>query len=539
MLDFVASEHTAMASLRAARATLGMLCVAGALSGQKTTDFSATVTLPDTPEVLRVVNTAVGTGPALGLGMVAAKLVFEQVPLASGVAAGPGRATATIATNAEDSFEVAFDFADPGVTAQFAGGGTIGNGRGVFAGASGTAQVDFTASRPAVPLDLTLNLEGTLVTQGRALRFRLMGLGLRGARQEFRSTAEFATPGISAALGNFTLLTSILGNREGFQQMVQTFRWNARDSFRIFYSYSGDPPPAVTGQIWGGSGAWEGASGFATARFTLVPGGGLGATMTGRVTLPATGTPVIRSVAMTASDGAIAANAWIEIQGTNLVPKDTPGGGVFWSNAPEFAQGKMPTQVGGVSATVSGKPAYVWWFCSQATTSGCTQDQVNVLTPPDAGPGIVPVVVKSSNGTSAPHYMAMSGGVSPSLLRLTGKGYALATRSGGGLVGPGSLYPGVTAPAQRGETITLWGTGFGLPVAGVETGSARQFGRLPQNPVCLIGDATREVPAVLVSPGLVQMNLTLPANLPDGDIPIVCTVGLDGHTPIGTLIVVE
>ena len=90
--------------------------------------------------------------------------------------------------------------------------------------------------------------------------------------------------------------------------------------------------------------------------------------MTGSVTKAGPTTPVITSVGTaTYPIKRIAQNYWISVTGTNLVPAETPAGGVYWSNAPEFAQGKMPTQVGGISVTVNGKPAYVWWFCSAAT----------------------------------------------------------------------------------------------------------------------------------------------------------------------------
>jgi uncharacterized protein (TIGR03437 family) len=61
----------------------------------------------------------------------------------------------------------------------------------------------------------------------------------------------------------------------------------------------------------------------------------------------------------------IAQNDWIEIKGSNLVPANTPAGGVVWSNAPDFAQGRMPTEINGVSVTVNGRPAYVYFFCSR------------------------------------------------------------------------------------------------------------------------------------------------------------------------------
>ena len=37
----------------------------------------------------------------------------------------------------------------------------------------------------------------------------------------------------------------------------------------------------------------------------------------------------------------IAPNAWTVIKGKNLVPANTPSTGVVWSNAPEFASGRI------------------------------------------------------------------------------------------------------------------------------------------------------------------------------------------------------
>ena len=46
--------------------------------------------------------------------------------------------------------------------------------------------------------------------------------------------------------------------------------------------------------------------------------------------------------------------------------------GLTWSKAPEFADGKMPTELNGVSVKVNGKPAYVYYI---------SDTQLNVLTP--------------------------------------------------------------------------------------------------------------------------------------------------------------
>ncbi|MEO8657911.1 MAG: FG-GAP-like repeat-containing protein, partial [Bryobacteraceae bacterium] len=81
----------------------------------------------------------------------------------------------------------------------------------------------------------------------------------------------------------------------------------------------------------------------------------------------------------------VAANAWLEIHGVNLVPATTPAAGVTWANAPEFASGRMPTQLDGISVTINQQPAYIFFYCSAATSPVCSTDQVNALAPPDIG----------------------------------------------------------------------------------------------------------------------------------------------------------
>ncbi len=107
---------------------------------------------------------------------------------------------------------------------------------------------------------------------------------------------------------------------------------------------------------------------------------------------------IITSVTVANGGGEIAQNAWMVIQGSNLVPSNVPASGLTWSSAPEFASGRMPTQLGGypLTVTVNNKPAYLYFFCS-AAGSVCTTDQINVLTPLDNTVGPVPVVV-TTNG---------------------------------------------------------------------------------------------------------------------------------------------
>jgi len=218
----------------------------------------------------------------------------------------------------------------------------------------------------------------------------------------------------------------------------------------------------------------------------------------------------------------IAQNTWTEIKGVNLVPATAPAAGVIWSTAPSFAQGQMPTQIGGVSVTVNGKPAYVYYYCS-AVTSACAADQVNVLSPLDSTTGPVQIVVTSGTASSAPFTVTMNPNV-PSFFLFSGS-YVVATHANQSLLGPTTLYPGLSTPAAKNEVIVLWGTGFGLPSTGVTLGSSSQGGSLPVLPVCKIGSDNAPVAfAGLVGPGLFQVNLTVPGTAATtGDRAVVCT----------------
>lgn len=233
--------------------------------------------------------------------------------------------------------------------------------------------------------------------------------------------------------------------------------------------------------------------------------------------------PAITSVNTAGSTGSnIAQNDWIEIKGVNLVPSTTAANGVIWSNAPDFASGRMPTQLNGVSVTVNGQPAYVYFYCSAVTSQTCNSDQINVLTPLDGAAGSVTVVVTNGPTASAP-FTATLNVISPSFLRYGGTGYVTATHADYSLLGPARLFPGSSTPAAPGEVVILWAVGFGLPTTPLTNGAAIQSGALPETPTCTVGGNPAPALASLVSPGLYQINLTIPVATPDGDSPIRCT----------------
>jgi uncharacterized protein (TIGR03437 family) len=256
---------------------------------------------------------------------------------------------------------------------------------------------------------------------------------------------------------------------------------------------------------------------------------------------PVTGTGGTISSVSTAyapASAGIAQNTWIQIKGTNLVPSSTAAAGVVWSNAPEFTLGQMPVTLGGVSVTINGKPAFVYFYCSAATSSVCTQDQINVLSPLDTTAGGVPVVV-TNNSIATPPFSATMRPLAPALFTFDGS-HVTGTHLNYSLIGPASLYPGLSTPAAAGETIIVYGTGFGIPSGGtIASGAAAQAGQYSPTAACTIGGTNAPVGfAGLAGVGVVQLNITVPSTSASGDDAITCTIS-GVSTPPGNVLTVQ
>jgi uncharacterized protein (TIGR03437 family) len=134
----------------------------------------------------------------------------------------------------------------------------------------------------------------------------------------------------------------------------------------------------------------------------------------------------------------------------------------------------------------------------------------------------VTVAQQTSNSFSVPKNQ-----FSPAFFTIGNGAYAAALHSDYTLVGSANLLSGVaTRPAQPGETIQLYGTGFGptnpaLPTAQLVSAPA---GLANQVQVRIGGMPANVVYAGLVESGTYQLNVTVP-NLPNGDAPVVATIG--------------
>jgi uncharacterized protein (TIGR03437 family) len=222
-------------------------------------------------------------------------------------------------------------------------------------------------------------------------------------------------------------------------------------------------------------------------------------------------TPIIHNVVNGGSfQRGFSASSWITIQGGGLSATTRS-----WGNA-DFVNGKLPTALDGVSVTVNSIPAYVYFISPK---------QLNVLAPDDATLGPVEVQVKNAQGTGNT-WAAKKVDVSPAFFPFTAK-YPAAVHTNGAYVGPVGLIAGANfAPAKPGEIILLFGTGFGPTTPALPAGQLVNAAEpLVDKVTVTIGGKDAKVAfAGVIGSGLVQLNVTVPSDLPDGDAEIVVTV---------------
>jgi protocatechuate 3,4-dioxygenase, beta subunit len=207
----------------------------------------------------------------------------------------------------------------------------------------------------------------------------------------------------------------------------------------------------------------------------------------------------------------VTSGAWLSIFGDNLAFSSR-----MWNASSEIVSGKLPTSLDGVSVSINGKPAAVYYV---------SPNQINVQAPTDDATGSVQVTVTNANGTSDPVTTNLSTYL-PGFF-LFPRNYVAAVHADGSFVGPPGLFDAApTTAAKPGESISLFGTGFGPTNPRVAAGEVFK-GAAPLTTAVevRVGSTNAEVTfAGLSSAGLYQLNIVVP-NLPDGDHDIVAKVG--------------
>ena len=230
------------------------------------------------------------------------------------------------------------------------------------------------------------------------------------------------------------------------------------------------------------------------------------------VTVPV-GLPVITGVSNAAGgQPGVFPGSFISIYGANLTPVSDD-----WSNS--IANGQLPTQLGGVSVTIGGKPAYI---------AQMIPTQINAQAP-DIGVGPMQVIVTTPSGSSSA-YTVNSQQYGPAFWPWPGS-QPVATHADYTLAAKNGTFPGTTTvPAKPGEVITLWGTGFGPVVPPVPAGQVpgQYAGAMTTNlvTVSLNGTSIAVLGAALSTyPGDYQVAIQIPASIASGDYTLAATIG--------------
>lgn len=212
--------------------------------------------------------------------------------------------------------------------------------------------------------------------------------------------------------------------------------------------------------------------------------------------------------AASAQSGA-APGAWISIYGFRLAPTTRT-----WA-ASDFTSARLPVSLDGVSVTINGKDAAVYYI---------SPNQINVQAPADTLSGSAPVVVRTPAGVSAPVNVQLQP-MLPAFFRLADD-YIAAVDTAGQFLAPAELVPGLaTAPVKPRQTILLFGTGFGPTLPEHTPGVIVTEPAPLLHPVRIrVGNAPATVLyAGMTAAGLYQFNIVTP-DLPNGDYPVVAEI---------------
>jgi uncharacterized protein (TIGR03437 family) len=234
---------------------------------------------------------------------------------------------------------------------------------------------------------------------------------------------------------------------------------------------------------------------------------------------------------------AATAGSWIEIYGSNLGPST----GYLWQGS-DFNGNNAPTKLQGVSVMVNGQSAFVDYVSA---------GQVNAQIPSGVGTGPATVIVTTSAGSSNAYTLTLNalepGLLAPSSFTIGGKQYVVAFNSDStGAVTdytlPTGAIPGLTSrPAKPGETLTIYGVGFGPAAASgtqIPPGViVTQSNSLTNSMQMAFGGTQATLQYFGLAPsfvGLYQFNVVVPTSIANSDsVPLTFNVG--GNTGSQTL----
>jgi uncharacterized protein (TIGR03437 family) len=239
-------------------------------------------------------------------------------------------------------------------------------------------------------------------------------------------------------------------------------------------------------------------------------------------TLPPAGPAISGVVSASAFGGfsSVAPGSWVEIYGTGLAP-DTQG----WTGS-DFTGNNAPTSLNGVSVSIGGQAAFVDYI---SATQANAQLPSNISTG-----GALELTVTNANGASSAFNVTVNttepGLLAPPSFKIGANQYVVAQLSDGSYVLPTGSIAGVTSrPARPGETIVIYGVGFGSVTPNIPAGEiATETNQLSTSFEILFGKTPAKLPYFGLAPnfvGLYQFNVTVPSVANNDLVPLTFNLG--------------
>ena len=231
--------------------------------------------------------------------------------------------------------------------------------------------------------------------------------------------------------------------------------------------------------------------------------------------------PSINGVVSASAFGALlggAPGSWIEIYGSNLA-SDTRG----WAGS-DFSGVNAPTSLDGTSVYIGGQAAFVDYI---------SPGQVNAQVPSSVATGVQQITVETASGTSAPFNITVNavqpGLDAPASFNVNGIQYAVATFADGRYVLPAGAISGASSsPAKPGDTVTLYGVGFGPVTPNTPAGQIVDRSNMLTNSVDIsFGGASAAISYAGLAPqlvGLYQFNVVVPSVAAGNAVPLTFTL---------------
>ncbi len=233
--------------------------------------------------------------------------------------------------------------------------------------------------------------------------------------------------------------------------------------------------------------------------------------------------PVVKAVVSASDFGqfpTFAPGSWIEIYGTGLA-----AGTQTWGSG-DFNGVNGPTKLGGTTVTIGGQSAFIDYV---------SPTQVNAQVPGGVGTTTQQLVVTTAAGASPPFAVTVNA-TQPGLLAKTnfnigGTQYVVAQFPDQTYVLPPGAITGITSQrAKPGDTIIIYGVGFGSVAPNIPPGQLVQqnntlaetfsisFGGVPAASIGYSGLAPTYM-------GLYQFNVVVPSVAASDTVPLTFTLG--------------